>query len=100
MRSRVAWDYNGFRFSYILNYESGGIDDVDVPVDDPFFSQFEDQFYHNVFARYAFGEERLATVYFGIHTLADDLGPFVPSGFNSGNSRNIVSPQNQLVGRQ
>jgi len=100
MRSRVAWSHNGFRLSYILNYESGGIDDVDVPVDDPFFFQFEDQFYHNVFARYEFGEDRRATVYFGVSNLTNNLGPFVPSGFNSGNSRNIVSPQNQLVGRQ
>lgn len=100
LRSRFAWENRGFRLSYTLNYESGGIDDVDIPVSDPFFFQFEDQFYHNIFARYKFGEKRSKTVYFGINNLTNNLGAFVPSGFNSGNSRNIVSRQSRLVGLQ
>ena len=35
-----------------------------------------------------------------VNNLFDDLGPFLPSGLDGGNSRNIVSSLNDLDGRE
>ena len=99
-RVRLSWERGDFYASYTLNYESGGIDDLDVDPDDSDYYEADDQFVSNIYARYDFGPDGDTSVYAGISNLFDNLGPYMPGNLNSGSSSNINSPQNHLVGRQ
>lgn len=99
-RARLSWSKGDFYASYTLRYESGGVDDLDLEPDDPYYYKADDQFVSNIYARYRFGEDHRTSVYAGITNLFDNLGPFLPSNFNTGSTSNINGPQNHLVGRQ
>lgn len=99
-RARLSWSRGEFYASYTLRYESGGIDDLDVDPDDPYYFEADDQFVSNIYARYRFGDDRRTSVYAGVTNLFDNIGPFMPGNFDTGSSSNINSPQNHLIGRQ
>jgi len=62
--------------------------------------EVDGQAYHNVYARYAFGDEDRYSVYGGINNIFDDFGPILPSGLDNGNTRNIVSSLSDVEGRE
>ncbi len=99
-RTYIGWVNNDFRLSYTWHYISGGVDDNTIEQDDPDFFKVRSQSYHDVYASYSFDGEGNVQLYGGIRNLLDDLGPILPSGLDSGSSRNIVSSMNSTIGRE
>jgi len=99
-RARIGWDHNNFRMTYTWHYFGSVVDDATVAASDPDFFNFGSQSYHDVYASYKFENHYGAQVFGGIRNLTNDLGPFVPTGFNSGGSRNITENVNRPVGRE
>ena len=67
---------------------------------DPAYFSIGSQAYHNIYVGYTLRSRPTIRFYAGVNNLFDDLGPFLPSGLDSGNSRNIVSSLNDLDGRE
>ena len=99
VRARLSWREGGLYASYTLNYESGGVDDLDLTPEDAMYYKGPDLFISNVYVRYRF-EDTHTQVYGGITNLFDELGPYMPANLNYGSSSNLDSPQNRLIGRQ
>ena len=101
-RLRLRYDLGGFVASYTMTYLDGGIDDLETdpsPTDDRFF-QVDGQDFHRVFMSYTWGDEDQYRIYGGVNNLFDDLGQIVPTGTDAGSSLNIVTPLNDVVGRE
>lgn len=101
-RARVGYSLDNIRLSYRLSFEQGGVDDINnnpLPDDNQYF-RVEDQFYHNIYARYEFGDDDQYRIYGGVNNIADNLGPLIPTGTSNGSSLNIVSDLARPVGRE
>lgn len=101
-RLRLRYDLGGFRAAYTVTYQGGGVDDLvndPDPQDDRFF-EVDGQDFHRVFLSYTWGDEDQYRIYGGVNNLFDDLGPLVPSGLDNGSTLNIVTPLNDVVGRE
>lgn len=101
-RLRLRYDVAGFVASYTATYLDGGVDNLESagsPDDDRFF-EVDGQDFHRLFMSYTWGEDDQYRVYGGVNNLFDDLGPLIPTGLDSGSSLNIVSPLNDVVGRE
>ncbi len=101
-RARLRYSVGGFRATYTVTYLSGGVDDLlndPNPGDDRYFA-VGGQDFHRLFLSYNFGQDNMYRVYAGVNNLFDDEGPFLPTGLDNGNSRNIVSELNDVAGRE
>ncbi len=101
-RLRVGYRTGGFRLSYTMTYEGGGVDDIESdpnPTDDRFY-RVSGQDYHRIYAAYDFGPDENFRIFGGVNNLFDDYGPFVPTGLDNGSSLNIVSGLNDPAGRE
>ncbi|WP_164116697.1 TonB-dependent receptor [Sphingorhabdus sp. Alg239-R122] len=101
LRFRAGYRNGGFRLTYTLNFEAGGVDSNDAadPSDDRYF-RVGNETYHDIYARYRFGSDARFTITAGINNIFDNYGPIIPSGTDTGSSRNIVSDLNDAVGRE
>lgn len=101
LRLRLGYRTGGFRLTYTLNYEAGGVDSNDAsnPDDDRFF-RVSDETYHDIFARYRFGPDDRYTISAGVNNIFNNFGPLVPSGTDVGSSLNITTDLNDAVGRE
>ena len=85
-----------------MTYLAGGVDDLlndPNPSDDRYFATGGETF-HRLYLRYEFGPGDRYRLYGGVNNLFDNEGPFLPTGLDNGNSRNIVSELNDIVGRE
>jgi len=101
-RARLRYSLGGFRLTYTVLYESGGVDDLlnDPNPDDDRFFEVGGETFHRVFLSYRFGEDDRYRVYGGVNNIGDNHGPFLPSGLDNGSTRNIVNSLNDVVGRE
>ncbi len=99
-RAKVGWSHNGLRLTWTTLFKSGGVDDKDVAPGDPAYFHIGSQAYHNFYIGYTLRNRPTVRLYAGVNNVFDDLGPFLPSGLDNGNSRNIVSSLNDLDGRE
>lgn len=99
-RARLGWDFDNLRMTYTWRFQSGGVDDNTLLSSDEDFFEIGSQSYHDVYVRYNFYEKYGAQIFGGIRNLLDDSGPFLPTGLDHGNTRNIVSSANSTVGRE
>ncbi len=101
LRLRLGYRNGGFRMTYTLNYEAGGVDSNDAanPDDDRFF-RVSDETFHDVYARYRFGPDDRYTIYGGVNNIFNNFGPLIPTGTDSGSSLNITNDVNDAVGRE
>lgn len=99
-RAKIGWGHKGLRLAWTTLFKSGGVDDKDVAPGDPAYFSIGSQAYHNIYVGYTLRSRPTIRFYAGVNNLFDDLGPFLPSGLDSGNSRNIVSSLNDLDGRE
>jgi len=99
-RAKIGWSHEGLRVTWTTLFKSGGVDDKDVGPGEPAYFDVGSQSYHNVYVGYTLRRRPTVRLYAGVNNVFDDLGPFLPSGLNSGNSRNIVSSLNDLDGRE
>ncbi len=101
-RARLRYSVGGFRLTYTVLYESGGVDDLlndPNPGDDRFFEVGGETF-HRVFLSYRFGDNDRYRIYGGVNNIGDNYGPFLPTGLDNGGTRNITSSLNDVVGRE
>ncbi len=101
-RVRLRYSLGDFRTTYTVTYLAGGIDDLvndPNPGDDRYFATGGETF-HRIYLRYEFGPRDRYRIYGGVNNLFDNEGPFLPTGLDNGNSRNIVSELNDIVGRE
>lgn len=101
-RAQLGYNYENFRLSYTVTFDSGGVDDLlndPNPTDDRYFA-VDDQDYHRIYARYDFGSDDQFRIYGGVNNIFDDLGPLVPTGTDYGSSLNLVTDLNDAVGRE
>lgn len=101
-RLRLRYDVAGFVASYTATYLDGGVDNLESassPDDDRFF-EVDGQDFHRIFMSYTWGDDSQYRIYGGVNNLFDDLGPIVPTGTDSGSSLNLVTPLNDVVGRE
>lgn len=101
LRLRLGYRNEGFRLTYTLNFEAGGVDSNDAanPDDDRFF-RVSDQFFHDIYARYRFGPDDRYTIYGGVNNIFNNFGPIIPTGTDVGSSLNITTDVNDAVGRE
>lgn len=99
-RAKIGWEHEGLRLTWTTLFKSGGVDDKDVGPGDPAYFSIGSQSYHNFYIGYTLRRRPTVRLYAGVNNVFDDLGPFLPSGLDSGNSRNIVSSLNDLDGRE
>ncbi len=99
-RAKLGWGFNKVKLSYTWQYYSSSLDDITLSSGDADYFKFDSQSYHDIYARYDFENKHGTEIYAGIKNLANDLGPFVPSGFGEGSSRNIVTNVNRPIGRE
>ncbi len=101
-RARLGWNWNDFRFSYVWNYQSGGVDDNEISVSDNAFFETGSQSFHDIYAQYGFDNKFNTQIFGGVRNLLNDFGPVVPTNLpnGSGNTRNIVSNVNSPIGRE
>ena len=101
-RLRLRYELNNFVTSYTVTYLGGGVDDLlnDPSADDDRFFEVDGQDFHRVFMSYTWGDDSQYRIYGGVNNIFDDLGPLVPTGLDNGSSLNIVTPLNDVVGRE
>lgn len=101
MRLRLGYKTGGFRLTYTLNYEAGGVDSNDAAnLDNDRYFRVSDETYHDVYARYRFGPDDRYQISAGVNNIFNNYGPLVPSGTDIGSTLNIVSDVNDAVGRE
>jgi outer membrane receptor protein involved in Fe transport len=101
-RLRLRYALDGFVASYTVTYLGGGVDDLlnDPSPDDDRFFEVDGQDFHRVFLSYNWGENDQYRIYGGVNNLFDDLGSVIPTGLDNGSSLNIITPLNDVVGRE
>lgn len=102
-RAKFGYGLGGLRLTYTLTFYGGGVDQNDVDATDPDFFETRDEYYHDIFASYAFDNDYNLKLYGGIKNIEDETGPLIPAAGldNSGSSsRNIVSNINRPIGRE
>lgn len=101
-RVSFGWRNDGLRLRYTMIFEEGGVDDLvndPTQLDERFF-QTGNETFHRVYASYTFGGDDQYRVYGGVNNIFDNYGAFLPSGLDSGSSRNLVSDLADPVGRE
>ncbi len=101
-RAKMGYRNGGFRATYTVTYDDGGVDDATndpLPTDDRFF-EVNGQAYHRIYAAYDFGSDDQFRIYAGVNNLFNNFGPFIPTGLDFGSSLNIVSDLNDALGRE
>jgi len=99
---KIGYRLDGFRLSYTMTYESGGVDD---PVNFPEPGDLEyyaigGQDFHRIYAAYDFGPGERFRVYGGVNNLFDTIGKIYPTGTLGGSSYNINHSLADSVGRE
>ncbi|WP_395375178.1 TonB-dependent receptor domain-containing protein [Marinicella sp. W31] len=86
-----GWRDGTWRLRYRVRYLSSALDDNNLSPEDIDFLKVDDYMRHDLYAHYEFGRKDRFRVFLGINNIGDNNGPFLPSGTNSGSSRNFSS---------
>ena len=90
-RTIFGWKRNAWRIRYRMNYIGSANDDINLEKDDIDYLEVGSFIRHDLYAHYKFGNDNKFKLFFGINNLNDNKGPFLPTGTNSGSSRNFSS---------
>lgn len=96
-RATVGWTNGPLRLRWTTRYVGEAVDDLALDPSDPNYLEVDAWMRSDLYVQYTFGE-RATRVYAGVNNVFDDYGPFLPSGTNSGGSRNYNSSYD-VIGR-
>ncbi|WP_300543735.1 TonB-dependent receptor [Maricaulis sp.] len=101
--ARLGWSRARWRLQWRMRYIGAGVDSHSraeaANAADMLFLEIDPWMQHDVYAHYAFGEDRRVRVFAGINNVFHDYGPFLPRGTESGGRRNF-SPGYDVEGRR
>ncbi len=98
-RVSFGWRNDGLRLRYTMIFEEGGVDDLvndPTQLDERFF-QTGNEIFHRVYVSYTFGGDDQYRVYGGVNNIFDNYGAFLPSGLDSGSSRNLGRREELII---
>ena len=81
-----------------MRHIGAAVDDNTVSPGDADYFEVEPWSRHDLYVRYRFGRDPRISIFGGVNNVFHNYGPFLPSGLNSGGSRNFNSTYD-VVGR-
>ncbi|HEX8900199.1 TonB-dependent receptor [Vitreimonas sp.] len=96
-RASLGWTNGPLRLRWTTRYIGEAVDDLALDPSDPNYLEVDAWMRSDLYVHYAF-EDTGTRLYAGVNNIFHDYGPFLPSGTNSGSTRNYNSSYD-VIGR-
>ena len=90
-RATIGWTNGPFRVRWTTRYLGEAVDDLALDPSDPDYLEVDAWMRSDLYVHYTFDNANRTRVYAGVNNIFHDYGPFLPSGTNSGSTRNYNS---------
>lgn len=97
-RAAFGWSHNGWRVTWKVRHIGAAVDDNTVLSSDADYFPVDPWSRHDLYIRYRFDGNPDVSLFGGVNNVFHNYGPFLPSGTDSGGSRNFDAAYD-VVGR-